>query len=137
FPAPEGWTESLRPLPEAVQDRVRRGAGLVLQDERHRQRRIQDKVHGRPSFIRSLSLSFSFPGGLSTLRLAFIRAMTSWIASWLGRRAGTSLAASWPWSVMEKLSPLCTRSSSSENLAFASDAPMTCVAFILFAYVIF
>src|SRR5439155_18825743 len=76
-------------------------------------------------------MTLSLPGGLSTLRQAFIRAITSWISSRLSPLAGTSFAASSPWRVMEKLSPRCTRSRSSENLAFASEAAIMVVVLMV------
>src|SRR4051812_20524670 len=77
FPAPEDGRKRLCPLAQGIKNLVGLHICFVLKDKGHGKGRIEDEVHGRPSLIRSLILSFSFPGGLSTLREAFICAMTS------------------------------------------------------------
>jgi len=68
------------------------------------------------------------------LRLAFNRAMAAWMCSRLGLFTGTSLAATSPWRVMEKLSPLRTLSRSAENLALASEAAIVVFLFMFLCY---
>lgn len=117
---------------QAHQDSIGLAGCLLRKAECQSERGIENKGQGRPSLIRSVIRSFPFPGGFRTLREAFIRAMTSCISWRLVLLAGTSLAVSSPCRLMEKLSPPRTRSKSSENFVFASDAAIVVAEFILF-----